>query len=94
MHIFLTIDGMTTTQYVCFILFLFFEPFIEDLFTDGTKMMLENELWTMDYKDIMAPSTFLFWKFFITFIVYILVSLKDTLSRLPTASNCVSYFYE
>ena len=48
MHIFLTIDGMTTTQYVCFILFLFFEPFIEDLFTDGTKMMLENELWKKD----------------------------------------------
>lgn len=44
MHIFLTIDGMTSTQYVCFILFLFFEPFIEDLFTDGTKMMLENEV--------------------------------------------------
>ena len=60
MHIFLTIDGMTTTQYVCFILFLFFEPFIKDLFTDGTKMMLENELWKKDYKDIMAPSTFLF----------------------------------
>ena len=33
-------------------------------------------------------------KFFITFILYILISLKDTLSRLPTASNCVSYFYE
>ena len=60
MHIFLTIDGMTTTQYVCLILFLFFEPFIEDLFTDGTKMMLENELWKKDYKDIMAPSMFLF----------------------------------
>lgn len=60
MHIFLTIDGMTTTQYVCFILFLFFEPFIEDLFTDGTKMMLENKLWKKDYKDIMAHSMFLF----------------------------------
>ena len=56
MHIFLTIDGMTSTQYVCFILFLFFEPFVEDLFTDGTKMMLENELWKKDYKDIMVPS--------------------------------------
>ena len=60
MHIFLTIDGMTTTPYVCFILFLFFEPFIEDLFTNGSKMMLENELWKKDYKDIMAPSMFLF----------------------------------